>query len=123
MPPRPKKPCKHCKKPTDHPSGYCEDCAKHRISSDKRYDMKRGTPAERGYDSRWKKVRERYLRKHPFCEECEKTTPFPNAANEVHHIVPINEGGKILDENNLMALCKSCHSKITSDYRKGKGSA
>jgi 5-methylcytosine-specific restriction endonuclease McrA len=34
-------------------------------------------------------------------------------ANEVHHIKPINEGGAAfptLDE--LMSLCKSCHSAI-----------
>ena len=34
------------------------------------------------------------------------------AAQEVHHIVPLAEGGTH-DEDNLMALCKSCHSRIT----------
>ena len=33
-------------------------------------------------------------------------------AEEVHHILPLAVGGTH-DENNLMALCKSCHSRIT----------
>jgi len=30
---------------------------------------------------------------------------------EVHHILPLSRGGTS-DEDNLMSLCKSCHSKI-----------
>ena len=33
-------------------------------------------------------------------------------AQEVHHILPFADGGTN-DEDNLMALCKSCHSGIT----------
>lgn len=33
-------------------------------------------------------------------------------ATEVHHIKPLSEGGTN-DLNNLMPLCKSCHSRIT----------
>ena len=32
---------------------------------------------------------------------------------EVHHIIPLRDGGTN-DINNLMALCKSCHSEITA---------
>jgi 5-methylcytosine-specific restriction protein A len=34
------------------------------------------------------------------------------AAEEVHHVLPLANGGTN-DEGNLMALCKSCHSSIT----------
>ena len=33
-------------------------------------------------------------------------------AEEVHHILPLADGGTH-DDDNLMALCESCHSKIT----------
>ena len=33
---------------------------------------------------------------------------------EVHHILPLSRGGTN-DEDNLMSLCKSCHSKIHAD--------
>ena len=32
-------------------------------------------------------------------------------ADETHHIKPLSEGGAH-DRNNLIALCKSCHSQI-----------
>ena len=33
-------------------------------------------------------------------------------ADLVHHIVPVREGGALLDEQNLMSLCNECHSRI-----------
>ena len=38
------------------------------------------------------------------------------AVEEVHHIIPLAEGGTH-DESNLMSLCRSCHEKI----HKGRG--
>ena len=35
-------------------------------------------------------------------------------AEEVHHILPLSKGGGSNAEN-LMALCKSCHSRITAE--------
>jgi 5-methylcytosine-specific restriction protein A len=32
----------------------------------------------------------------------------------VHHILPLSKGGGN-ETSNLMALCKSCHSKITAE--------
>lgn len=32
-------------------------------------------------------------------------------AEEVHHKIPVKRGGTH-DENNLMSLCQSCHTKI-----------
>ena len=44
------------------------------------------------------------------CLKNHKTT----AATEVHHIRPLSRGGTH-DEENLMALCKPCRSKITAE--------
>ena len=64
------------------------------------------------YDRRWQKVRAAYLARHPLCADCQivgRLTP----ATEVHHIIPINEGGGDREEN-LLGLCKSCHSRRTA---------
>lgn len=66
--------------------------------------------SQRGYDARWRKVRAMKLRANPLCEECEKGKVL-TPASMVHHIVPIEEGGEVLDLENLMALCESCHDK------------
>ncbi|WP_327077819.1 HNH endonuclease [Megasphaera cerevisiae] len=81
---------------------------------DKRYDTyERSTVSKKRYGRAWKRIRDRYIGKHPLCEMClknHKTTP----ATEVHHIRPLSRGGTH-DEDNLMALCKPCHSKITAE--------
>ena len=43
---------------------------------------------------------------------CEKKGII-KAVEEVHHIVPLSNGGSHNDDN-LMSLCKSCHSKTTA---------
>jgi 5-methylcytosine-specific restriction protein A len=71
------------------------------------------------YGRAWKKIRARFLSKHPLCEQCKKAGRL-TPAEEVHHILPLADGGTN-DESNLMALCKSCHSKITAASGNGKG--
>lgn len=63
------------------------------------------------YDRRWRKLRERFLSKHPLCAHCEKVGRLI-PATEVHHILPVAEGGSDREEN-LLGLCKPCHSRIT----------
>ena len=74
------------------------------------YDKERGTATERGYDSKWRKVRAEKLKRDPLCFDCTlagRVTP----ANEVHHIVKVKDAPKLrLDMRNLMSLCKPCHS-------------
>lgn len=68
----------------------------------------RDAASERGYDSKWRKVRDRYLSAHPLCERCEQQGRV-EIAEVVHHINPINAGGPRLDPRNLRALCRDCH--------------
>ncbi|WP_404819064.1 HNH endonuclease [Ligilactobacillus animalis] len=35
-------------------------------------------------------------------------------ATEVHHVLPISQGGTNA-QDNLMSLCKPCHSRITAE--------
>lgn len=65
--------------------------------------------------SKWTKTRNWYISTHPFCEDCLHQGKA-SAAVEVHHIRPFRSGltpekqiDLLLDENNLISLCKECH--------------
>ncbi len=111
MPRKPKKPCRFpgCPRLTD--GQYCEE---HQRLMNERYNK-----YERPYDTSvrygggWRKIRNRYIKAHPLCEEC-LAAGRVTAATEVHHKLPLGKGGTH-DDANLMSLCKSCHSRITAE--------
>ena len=113
MPSLPKHQCRKsgCPALLDHSEGGF--CAAHRKAKYQAQDAHRGTPAERGYDSDWVKVRNLKRQRNPLCEQCWKDGQITPMA-EVHHTVPIaTDRSKRLDMDNLMSLCKVCHSRIT----------
>ncbi len=108
MPYKPKRPCRYpgCSRLTD--GTYCEE---HQKLMDQHYEhFVRGYDGNKRYGPQWRKIRTRYVKKHPLCEMCLKEGRFV-PVEEVHHIVPLAEGGTN-DESNLMALCRSCHERI-----------
>ena len=110
LPRKAKRPCRHygCPRLTESPSGYC---AEHEKIKAQEYDKARSAEHSRRYGSMWRKIRARFLSQHPLCEQCRLAGKY-TAATEVHHVIPLSAGGTH-DERNLMALCKSCHSRIT----------
>jgi 5-methylcytosine-specific restriction protein A len=68
----------------------------------------------------WRTLRALKLANNPLCEEClkkERLTP----AKDVHHIVDIDDRPTIenaLNYDNLISLCKPCHSTITGQKDK-----
>lgn len=78
------------------------------------YDAQRGTASQRGYNSKWRRLRATVLRDQPLCVRC-LPLGFVKAATDVDHIVP-HKGNMTLfwDRNNLQPLCKSCHSHKTA---------
>ena len=58
------------------------------------------------------------MARHPLCEMCKKEGRI-TPTEEIHHIIALADGGDRLSEDNCMALCKSCHSRVTADWRKG----
>lgn len=71
--------------------------------------MPRQTAAQRGYDSRWRRYRERFLAENPFCVYCQRLGRV-TAATVVDHVVPHRgDRGLFWDPNNHQGLCKPCH--------------
>ena len=110
MPRKPKHPCSYpgCPRLVESGERYCTEHA--RIAA-KHYELYERDPAARKrYNAEWRRIRERYVAAHPLCERCLKEGRY-TPAEHVHHILPLSEGGTN-DEANLMAVCRSCHSKI-----------
>lgn len=67
----------------------------------------------------------RLLTERPLCEACPifatydgKKTFKCHESIDVHEIVSRGRGGSILDENNLITVCRfPCHSRITGDSK------
>ena len=84
---------------------YC-DTHKARVMS--QYDATRETAVARGYDTRWRKIRDMKLRINPLCE-CESCRVRHKFANMVHHIDGNQRNNKW---ENLMSMYKDCHERI-----------
>ena len=78
-----------------------------RSSGDSRYDSKH-----------WRTIRERVLLEYPVCTVCLDAGRM-RASNEVDHIEPHVEH-EFFDEDNLWALCKSCHAKKSAHESNGR---
>lgn len=89
---------------------YCE---RHRADA-RTYDRHRGSAAARGYGRRWRKARQTFLARNPFC-----TTVDPDGctriATIVDHIEPHRGDDKLFwDTTNWQPLCKHCHDVKTA---------
>lgn len=111
MPRKPKRPCSFpgCPKLTD--GRFCEEHEKQENHRYEKYD--RDPAVRRRYGRAWKRIRDRYAKKHPFCEEC-YSKGLLRPVEEVHHKKPLSEGGTH-DESNLVSLCQSCHARIHAE--------
>lgn len=119
MPKKAKRPCRYrgCANLTDDSSGYCPE---HKAVASRHYDKYlRGYDSHKRYGWQWRKLRAMFLAANPLCEMCKREGRFTDAT-EVHHIKPLSEGGTH-DFENLMALCKSCHSRITMTAENQRG--
>ena len=89
----------------------------------------RGTPAERGYDYAWRKIRLVVLvAAHGLCQcqDCQGGLKRLMPANQVHHKVGRTEALRMgwtreqIDAlSNLMAINSECHEKITGGQHSG----
>ena len=92
MPRKSKHPCNHPGCPHLTEQRYCEQ--------HKPLHPDRPSANSRGYNSRWRRVRAAYLRKHPLCVRCMADGRYVKAT-VVDHIVPHRGDQKLIwDENN-----------------------
>lgn len=106
MPRRPRKPCRHPGCPELTEGLYC-------LEHGKQHNCDRVTSSGRGYDSRWRRARNRYLKAHPLCGKC-RVEGRLRKATVVDHIIPHRGDQQLFwDESNWQPLCKSCHDHKT----------
>ena len=91
--------------------GYCDVHADKRTGWAKTQERK-GNTTERGYGQAWRIKRVRILERDGYlcqvCKQAGKITP----AHAVDHIINKANGGAD-SEDNLQAICKSCHKAKT----------
>ena len=69
----------------------------------------------RGYDRSWRIARAHYIQNNSLCADCLKEGKYV-AMTDLHHIKKLAEYPELKYEyNNLMSLCKSCHSVRTKN--------
>jgi 5-methylcytosine-specific restriction enzyme A len=93
--------------------GKCLTCEQKRKAH---VDANRLSPAARGYDLPWIKLRSKHLKANPTCVKC------GNKGSHVDHVVAHRGNDALrLDPSNLQTLCASCHSKKTASSDGGFG--
>jgi len=121
MPRSAPRPCAHrgCRGLVRGDHRYCDVHQDEELEARRRGDERRGTAAQRGYDSRWRRARARFLKRHPICRDpLARHTGRVVAATVVDHIVP-HRGDEALfwDERNWQPLCRECHDAKTARGR------
>ena len=111
MPRKPKRPCSHPGCPRLTEGRFCEEHAKQEAKRYEKYD--RDPAVRRRYGRAWKRIRDSYVHEHPLCELCLETGKLVET-EEVHHRIPLSEGGTHAREN-LISLCKTCHAKLHAE--------
>lgn len=106
--------CRHHGCPALVPAGFCPA---HERARQQSIDDKRRNFRERGYTSRWDKLRLWFLARNQLCVD-----PFQEhgkqlvLASVVDHKIP-HKGDQFLmwDERNLQSLCAHCHNRKTAN--------
>ena len=110
MPYKNPKPCKYPGCPGLTSGSYCE---MHSAHVKRNYNQHiRPVDTNKIYGRRWHTIRDLYISRHPICEQCLLAGRYV-PVDEVHHKLPVDQGGTH-SEDNLMALCQSCHTKTRS---------
>ena len=70
------------------------------------------TSSQRGYDYKWQKAREQYLRDNPLCVYCDRHG-LTVAANVADHRIPHRGDQELFwNQDNWQSLCKTCHDSV-----------
>lgn len=70
--------------------------------------------------ARYQRARAAFLAANPLCAECGRHGRTVGA-DELDHIVPIEDGGEFWDESNWQGLCRPCHEAKTAAENASRG--
>jgi 5-methylcytosine-specific restriction protein A len=90
-------------------------CARHQVDGWSRFRASpQGQARARGYDARWRRVRDRRLAAFPICEDCQHAP-----STQGHHIGHERPGEHgFYDYDRIRALCDRCHRRRSQRSRK-----
>lgn len=114
MPHSPSRPCRKpgCHNLTRNRNGFCDV---HQNYDKKKYDKRRLSAQERGYDYKWRKDRNAYTREHPYCERC-----YANGIIKPMYCVHHKDRNPRNNEwENFESLCRNCHDIEHKDEKFG----
>lgn len=78
------------------------------------------TAQERGYDNKWRRYRNRYLKENPLCKFCADEGNIV-AATVVDHITPHKRDAKLFwSTSNHQPLCSAHHQSTKQRMENGK---
>ena len=131
-----KKRCKTWRCPNLHTNkwGYCDACtekykAKHpeliygthpnAAEAYRKYDQKRGSASQRGYDWDWIKFSKKFLAEHPTCAICGKPAKVTDHKTATADMMMDAYGKFDYNPDNYQALCVRCNNRkgMTEDER------
>jgi 5-methylcytosine-specific restriction protein A len=102
--------------PHKPPTHRNPDVQRGRRSARRAYDRARGTPAQRGYDARWRAYARALLLRRPWCE-CDRCAASgdPLPARHVDHVVAVAGPDDPLfwAASNHRPMAHACHSRKT----------
>ena len=117
MPQKAKTPCRKCKRAHSNANGYCDN--HQQLSTNwNQWQRERGSSAQRGYGSNWRRLRAMIVQRDSgLCQLCKAEGKYQTGSH-VDHITPKAQGGS--DEpSNLQLLCVDHHKRKTAQEGKG----
>ena len=114
---------KLCRKHGPYPGRRCQHCQQQRLQQ-LTLRQPRPTGPSPYDDPAWRTLSTNYLKAHPYCEarthqQFPTLTPLAVVVDHIDGLGPTGPRG--MDETNLAALCKSCHSTKTAAHDGGLG--
>lgn len=90
-------------------------CPTHRRAA----ELQRGRPADRGYDTKWRRIRARFLAAHPTCLDCGAPANVADHAPRSRRDL-VTAGDPHPDAwRHLQPRCDRCHNKRTARAEPG----
>ena len=96
-------------------------CPEHQKERQRTHDLRRGSATSRGYGKDWEWARSLFLKRHPFCVDCEAQGTV-EMATVVDHVIPHKGDQRLFwDQKNWAPRCGYHHRQKTVRHDGGFG--